>query len=1276
MLAYLTRSDKNAAGFVAYTASHSPYTDGGIKYSPPHGGAAPSKVTDLITAYANGTDESLMAEDYREAIEAGAIEELSPEQAVGMYVNEYIIPKLKSLGAWQSIVDHIKANPDFRLVLDPMQGSAVRYFQSLYGALAKDAGRDFFTIINADNSDPTFSQVNKEPNPTKEKSRAGLISKVKEGAGRWMGSSADADSDRFGNIDLNGDFMSANDMIAMIAYFLNKEIGVKGRIGKTVATSNFVNAIARHLGLEVDEFAVGFKNIVASALEGREYVVGGEESSHVMVGPFQDSWDDGIVVGVMGLWMLAKTGKSLTEYKKEIQKALGQKFLIETLTIRGADDSIKRPVLDIIARTKEELASGKTREDLTVVRDIERITGETVQDLITKDGVKLVLPSGWILLRPSGTEPAIKFYVEVASPFTADDDQMKAQFDNLVKSGKILMFGDADHAMSVDDGSAIDDDAVAPDVTGMIRYQGAPLPAEILKREVDRIKAAFDFEKNLPDTSWRAMTWTVLFSGNKKEVDLVQADISAVVNDLSRHAPLLMKSRPRWTPEGKIFFEIVLGIRHNLPKETVPARRLPFAERKKQELKEQKRREYDVASVQVTVDTWVRNTERMLNAAAAPAVEEKAPEQVAQTIAYKDLEAPRQDWVAAERIVQEAFDRVISQESKRPEDVLPDLSDVFLARVNQKSPLEVQRSFGKIVELLVRGLGETTLRSKVYVDDHANTETAFVLRIKHINKTSHKKNLEDIKSKQKMASQWFQDRLKQPVATAEETADPAEKMVTIKGVTASVSDWLAAVWVIDNQFINKLDKLLTHTNQVGFDHRVERLKVVAPLKRIQTRLAQWPIRVHFGPVDQGTPRGRAFVNIVDALAAELGVSAEPIVIHDDSDDFVASYMVTILPVSARSGVMNFVDISAKVDKWCDDIRAQVTGLSSDKAEITINGVTMSDRQWLEAAATLEDVLKEGDIKKDFWPGSDIAIDLFKVREGRTSAEQDRVLAVARILAPEINASVAEVREGDYAPTLVAWQLHIRHDQRVYAIDRWSEWPDRKERALNRLDEIKASVIDRSRATAAEEGSFYQAPVTHESVTLFEEDWNGVIAALERAFAKEPAWSNAGGVIVEVVNIDERGTFALKDKIIRVARAMAADMKKTVVQVREDGRMAQLYAEPDLFKYGLDPLKQWPDRQAEAMAWLEGAKAAVAAARNETLSEEPAYLRAQKDAAEFVKGGIDLGTGNYLTVIARDAAGMPQFDPAQLKALQHDLRGIVPVAVGAPVPADLQLLLGK
>ena len=443
VLAWLTNTDPDIGGDTILTASHSPYTDIGLKVGPSHGGAASQQMTDNITKYANDSGDYKVV-DYQEAVNEGLIEELSPEEVANKYVNGYILPKLRELGAFDDMVNFIKQNPDFELVVDPMQGTGVRYLRTLYDALSEAAGRNFYTMVNDNNNDDTFSDVNNEPNPTKEKSRARFVKEVNDRIAtgkKVMGSSVDADSDRFGNVDTNGEFVSTNDMIALIAYFLKKEIGVEGAIGKTVATSNFVNAVADHLNVELDEEAVGFKHFVKNVAEdGRTYIVAGEESSHVAVGPFINSWDDGIVVGLMGLWITARTGKSLYEYKDQIQKEIGKKFLIETITRRkdivkdtivAKRDKIYAEIADILqgsdrALSRDEIAS------LSLVQELEGMQDQKVADIVTKDGVKLVFESGdWILIRPSGTEPAGKAYVEVAAEYEASDAQMQEKFKNL-----------------------------------------------------------------------------------------------------------------------------------------------------------------------------------------------------------------------------------------------------------------------------------------------------------------------------------------------------------------------------------------------------------------------------------------------------------------------------------------------------------------------------------------------------------------------------------------------------------------------------------------------------------------------------------------------------------------------------------------------------------------------------------------------------------------------------------------------------------------------------
>ena len=91
---------------INFTASHNKHTDDGFKFSPHHGGAAEKEVTDKISEYANAAKNYYTA-DYEKALELGKITEMKVEDAVKEYVEKYLMPRLKELGAWESIVDYM-----------------------------------------------------------------------------------------------------------------------------------------------------------------------------------------------------------------------------------------------------------------------------------------------------------------------------------------------------------------------------------------------------------------------------------------------------------------------------------------------------------------------------------------------------------------------------------------------------------------------------------------------------------------------------------------------------------------------------------------------------------------------------------------------------------------------------------------------------------------------------------------------------------------------------------------------------------------------------------------------------------------------------------------------------------------------------------------------------------------------------------------------------------------------------------------------------------------
>jgi len=499
VLAYLAQRDSDVGGVVNFTASHNPKDDNGFKFSPSHGGAAADAITQRITELA-GNAETYKIANYDEAVAAGMINEMSSKDAVDIYINEYIIPQLKkkfdgqNTSAWEDIVEYIKTNEiDFELILDPMQGTGVEPMRVLYSALAEEAAEEYYTMIHQDNNDPDFREVPAGPRPDKSDSNADLRNAVKEKNGRF-GISSDGDADRFGTIDFNGEYVSANVLMALHLFFFMRDSGIPedvikeafgDRVGKTVGTSNFINAVAEYFELPVDELEVGFKWFVEQQVDhGKRYIVSGEESAHTQNGLFAKTWDDGIALGITTLWMVAKTGMSIEAYKKHVEGIIGKQFHIIPGEIEDVDKIYEDPhqikeginnktfetlsilfpglaeetsgIIDISDKIKYITRSVKAQgllseittddrplDDIPFIQEVERRSGQKVAKLIIKDGVKAVLENGsWIGLRPSGTEAKVKSYVEASVSSEEDSSVAENAAEKLNEIAIAIVKGD------------------------------------------------------------------------------------------------------------------------------------------------------------------------------------------------------------------------------------------------------------------------------------------------------------------------------------------------------------------------------------------------------------------------------------------------------------------------------------------------------------------------------------------------------------------------------------------------------------------------------------------------------------------------------------------------------------------------------------------------------------------------------------------------------------------------------------------------------------------
>lgn len=292
------------------------------------------------------------------------------------------------------------ARSNLQVMVDAMHGSGMGYLD----VMLKRAGNRVQEYRCY--RDPLFGGGLPEPTG---KSLAGACQWIKEEEAR-LGLALDGDADRFGIIDSGGVYITPNQFLPLLYYHLITVKGMVGPVTRTVATTHMLDRIARRHGQEVYETAVGFKYIGQNLLE-RGCVLGGEESGGLSVkGHIPEK--DGILAGLLAAEMVAVHGKTLAELTEEVAVKYGGRLYSERLDVHTAPER-KQQVLDRL-------------NDFTPAE----LAGMPVVERITLDGLKLVLESGeWVLVRPSGTEPLFRIYVESDRPerFKEIQSELKEQ---------------------------------------------------------------------------------------------------------------------------------------------------------------------------------------------------------------------------------------------------------------------------------------------------------------------------------------------------------------------------------------------------------------------------------------------------------------------------------------------------------------------------------------------------------------------------------------------------------------------------------------------------------------------------------------------------------------------------------------------------------------------------------------------------------------------------------------------------------------------------------
>lgn len=219
-----------------------------------------------------------------------------------------------------------------------------------------------------------------------------------------IGLSNDGDGDRFGVFNEKGEFVSANEIIALLLKHL-KNKGLTGALAKTVGASSMLNLYAKQNNINVIETPVGFKWL-GSAMRNNDIIIAGEESGGLSIkGHIPEK--DGILANLLIMEMIAD--KKLYELQQKLYKNLGREFINERIDLKLQSKDEQQQIIDKF-KTFEEIGNYK------------------ITDKNTMDGLKLTLnDSSRILIRKSGTEPLLRIY------FESDKKEKIKELESVVK---------------------------------------------------------------------------------------------------------------------------------------------------------------------------------------------------------------------------------------------------------------------------------------------------------------------------------------------------------------------------------------------------------------------------------------------------------------------------------------------------------------------------------------------------------------------------------------------------------------------------------------------------------------------------------------------------------------------------------------------------------------------------------------------------------------------------------------------------------------------------
>ncbi len=426
----------NCFAGIMITASHNPAPFNGYKVYGEDGGQMPPHDADALTTYIRAIENPFAVEvaDVEAEKASGLIE------VIGEAVDTEYLKEVKDVNINPALIEEF--GKDMKIVYTPLHGTG----EMLARRALAQAGFDSVQVVEAQATpDPDFSTV-KSPNPENQAAFA-----LAEELGRQVGAdvlvATDPDADRVGVevLQKDGSYLnlSGNQIGAIMAKYIleaHKSAGTlpdNAALCKSIVSTDLVTKIAESYGATMFNVLTGFKFIAEKIQEFEEkhnhtYMMGFEESFGYLIKPFvrdKDAIQAVLVVAELAAYYRSR-GLTLADGIEEIYKEYGY-YAEKTIsvTLSGVDGA--EQIKAIMAKFRNNAPKEWNATAITVVEDFKAQTSTAADGTVTtlttppSDVLKYTLADGsWIAVRPSGTEPKIKFYIAVVGE-SNEDSQAK-----------------------------------------------------------------------------------------------------------------------------------------------------------------------------------------------------------------------------------------------------------------------------------------------------------------------------------------------------------------------------------------------------------------------------------------------------------------------------------------------------------------------------------------------------------------------------------------------------------------------------------------------------------------------------------------------------------------------------------------------------------------------------------------------------------------------------------------------------------------------------------